>query len=556
MNSPEMQAWWRSAVTYQVYPRSFVDSDGDGVGDIAGIRRRLPYLADLGVDAIWINPWYPSPMADAGYDVSDYRDIEPVFGDLAEADAMISEAHHWGLKVILDIVPNHTSDHHRFFQEALAAAPGSAARDRYYFRPGKGEHGELPPNDWRSTFGGPAWTRTPSSDGRPGEWYLHLFTPGQPDVNWANPDIRTEFEDTLRFWFDRGVDGFRIDVAYGLTKDPELSDIGDFVWPVPVDQPVNLEHPHWDRTDVHQIYREWRAIADEYDPPRAYCGEIWVGRSDRVAAYLRPDELHTAFNFEFLLAPWLPDQLRTVIDATIETHSEVGAAATWVMGNHDVCRPVSRFARDQHQVDTTGATLVHFHDLPADLVVGLRRARAAALLMLALPGAAYIYQGEELGLPEVEDLPAEAMQDPVWFQTDGQNPGRDGCRIPLPWTSDPATNFGFGPAGTAAPWLPQPADWGQRSLAEQDGMPGGVLELYRQALAIRGDHPALGDGQLQWLDAGASVLAFRREPGLECWVNFGTTPVALPAQTELLISSVPLSADGSLPPDATAWLQF
>ncbi len=552
----DLPTWWRSAVVYQIYPRSFADANGDGVGDVAGIRERLPYLAALGVDAIWISPWYPSPMKDAGYDVSDYRDIEPVFGTLAEADAMVAEAHELGIKVIIDIVPNHTSDQHVLFQQAIAAGPGSDERERYVFRPGRGDDGQLPPNDWQSCFGGPAWTRTTNADGTPGDWYLHLFAPEQPDVNWNHPDIRAEFEQTLRFWFDRGIDGFRIDVAHGLVKDPEFSDVGELVFPLPEDTAEGLDHPHWDRPGVHEIFRSWRKVADEYTPSRAFCGEIWVGRPSRLAAYLRTDELHTAFNFDFLMTPWQPAKLHSVIDSTIASHTAVGAPATWVLGNHDVCRPVSRYARDQKALEPLARNLIHFRDLPADFEVGLRRARAAALLMLALPGSAYVYGGEELGLPEVEDIPPAALQDPTFKQTLGVDPGRDGCRVPLPWTAATGSNAGFSPAGGAAPWLPQPADWATRSAEAQDGVPGSTLELYRLALKIREVHPALGDGTMRWLDldAPADALAFARDPGFQCWVNFGSEPVVLPADVSVLVTSGPLTDDGALPTDTTAWV--
>lgn len=551
----DLPTWWRNAVVYQIYPRSFADSNGDGVGDIAGIRSRLGYLAALGVNAIWINPWYPSPMKDAGYDVADYRDIEPVFGTLAEADAMVAEAHALGIKVIIDIVPNHTSDQHRLFVEALAAGPGSPERDRFIFRPGRGENGELPPNDWQSCFGGPAWTRTTNPDGTPGDWYLRLFAPEQPDVNWDNEDIKQEFLTTLRFWFDRGVDGFRIDVAHGLVKDSALPDVGDLPFPLPDDWPDDIDHPHWDRPGIHDIFRTWRAVADEYAPTRAFCGEIWVGRPHRLAAYLRDDELHTAFNFDFLMAPWLPKDLRTVIDNTLANHAAVGAPATWVLGNHDVCRPVSRYARDQRQTSPLDRNLVHFRGRPADLDAGLRRARAAALLMLALPGSAYIYEGEELGLPEVEDIPLEAMQDPTVKQTFGADPGRDGCRVPIPWDADAESNYGFSPAGAAAPWLPQPSGWARLAVSEEQGVPGSTLELYRSALAIRNVNPALGDGSMQWLDSPTDVLAFSREPGFACWVNLGQDAVALPEDAKVLVCSGELTAVGSLPTDTAVWLE-
>jgi alpha-glucosidase len=547
------QLWWRSAVVYQIYPRSFADSNGDGVGDINGIRARLPHLAALGVDAIWINPWYPSPMKDAGYDVSDYRAIEPVFGTMADAEALIAEAHAAGIRVVLDIVPNHTSDQHRWFRAALAAGPGSPERARFIFREGRGTDGSEPPNDWMSEFGGPAWTRVTEADGTPGQWYLRLFAAEQPDVNWNHPDIREEFEQTLRFWFDRGVDGFRIDVAHGLVKDEGLADIDGLPFPLPDDTPDGVEHPHWDQPGVHDIFRSWRRVADAYDGPRVFCGEIWVGRDHRLTAYLRPDELHTAFNFNFLMAPWLAAPLRRTISSTLAAHAVVGAPATWVLGNHDVCRPVSRYARPQELLEP-GAfpNLQPYLALPADLEAGRRRARAAALLSLALPGGAYIYQGEELGLAEVEDMPAAARQDPIFAGTAGENVGRDGCRVPLPWTAD-GSSFGFGADGAQVPWLPQPADWGASSVQSQEDDPESSLALYRKALAIRSAHPALGDGELEWVEAGPETLAFRRGTGFACWVNFGSRPAALPDGATVLVSSGRVT-DGELPADTAAWL--
>ncbi|HEY3340020.1 MAG TPA: glycoside hydrolase family 13 protein [Propionicimonas sp.] len=544
--------WWRHAVVYQIYPRSFADSNGDGVGDITGIRNRLPHLAALGVDAIWINPWYPSPMKDAGYDVSDYRDIEPVFGTMADAEALIAEAHAVGIRVVLDIVPNHTSDQHRWFKDALAAGPGSPERDRFIFREGRGADGAEPPNDWLSEFGGPAWTRVTEADGTPGQWYLRLFAPEQPDVNWNHPDIHDEFTQTLRFWFDRGVDGFRIDVAHGLVKDGGLADIDGLPFPLPDDTPDGVEHPHWDQPGVHDIFRSWRTVADEYDGPRVFCGEIWVGRDHRLTAYLRPDELHTAFNFNFLMAPWLATPLRETISSTLAAHVAVGAPATWVLGNHDVCRPVSRYARPQELLKPGFPNLQPYLALPADILLGRRRARAAALLSLALPGGAYIYQGEELGLAEVEDMPEAARQDPIFAGTGGANVGRDGCRVPLPWTPT-GDSYGFGPDGGAATWLPQPAEFAALAASVQDGDPASVLELYRAALKIRAGHPALGDGGLQWVDAGDDVLAFRRDPGFACWVNLGSQRVALPEGATVLLSSQDLT-DHVLPPDTAAWL--
>ncbi len=547
--------WWRSAVIYQVYIRSFADGDGDGLGDIAGLRSRLAYIAGLGVNAIWINPWYPSPMADAGYDVSDYRNVEPRFGTLQDAEALIREAHDLGLRVLLDIVPNHTSDQHPWFQAAVAGGPGSPERDRYLFRPGRGDEGALPPNDWLSVFGGPAWDRVIEPDGCPGEWYLHLFAPEQPDVNWNNPDIRADFEATLRFWFERGVDGFRIDVANSLVKEAGLPDVKGRGYPSrgEMEDDVWAEHPHWDRSEVHEIYREWRRVSDSYPDPRVFVAEAWVDSPQRLARYVRNDELHTAFNFDFLRASWDAATLRATIDNTLAEHSAVGAPPTWVLSNHDVARHVSRYARPQ-----TGSPLRSLDDLlgtPQDLVTGTRRARAAALLMLALPGGAYIYQGEELGLPEVEDLPDDVLEDPTWERSGHTQRGRDGCRVPIPWEGD-APPFGFSANrldGAAQPWLPQPANWGAYTVEALDRDPDSILTLYRTALRIRRDHPALGDGTLHWLPAPDGVLAFARDPGFVCVVNLSDNPVPLPDGTVLLASG-PLTESQRLPGDTAIWL--
>ncbi|MFJ1542954.1 glycoside hydrolase family 13 protein [Micromonospora chalcea] len=534
-NSP----WWRSAVIYQVYPRSFADGNGDGIGDVAGIRSRLDHLAALGVDAIWFSPWYPSPMADAGYDVSDYRDIDPVFGTLAEVEALIAEAHALGIRSIVDVVPNHCSDAHPWFRAALAGGPGAPERDLFWFRPGRGPGGDLPPTDWTGEFGGPTWTRTTDPDGAPGDWYLHLFAPQQPDFNWDHPRVRDEFEDILRFWFDRGVDGIRIDSAGLLVKDGMLPEVHP-------DRP----HPFRDQDGVHDVYRAWRRIADSYPGGRALVGEVWLPDRQRFANYLRPDELHTAFNFDFLGCAWDATALRDSIDGTLAAHAPVGAPATWVLSNHDVTRHVTRYGR----ADTRFSFAAKREGIPTDLELGTRRARAAALLSLALPGAAYVYQGEELGLWEVEDIPYELRQDPMWERSGRVDPGRDGCRVPLPWQGD-TPPFGFSPDGaSSAPWLPQPADWKDRTVRAQTGDPHSMLELYRAALTLRRAEPALGDGTLTWLPAPDGVLAFAREPGFACLVNLGDAAVPLPAHDRLLLASGPLD-DDRLPPDTSVWLR-
>jgi alpha-glucosidase len=537
-------SWWRSAAIYQLYVRSFADGNGDGIGDLAGVRAHLPYLADLGVDAIWFNPWYRSPMSDAGYDISDYRDIEPVFGTLADADAVIAEAHRHGIRIIIDVVPNHASDQHPWFREALAAPPGSAARGRFWFRPGRGESGDLPPNDWQSIFGGPAWTRIREPDGSPGEWYLHLFAPEQPDFNWSDASVRLEFESILRFWFERGADGIRIDSAAMLTKDPLLPEVSP-------DQAPGPAHPYSDRDDVHEIYRAWRLVADEY-PARVLIGEIWIPDAARLARYVSPGELHTVFNFPYLSCPWDAAALREVIDSTLALNAVAGAPATWVLSNHDVDRIVSRYGR----ADTAFSLQrrAYFHSFPVDLQLGTRRARAAALLTMALPGSVYVYQGEELGLWEVQDIPDEARQDPIWGRTHGADPGRDGSRVPLPW-SGMEPPFGFSPPDAASdPWLPQPKEWRELTVAAESGRPDSMLELYQHALHIRRSEPALGDGPMTWLPSDAGVLAFDRGTGMRCVSNLSAAPVRLPGHRGVILASDPLD-DGLLPPDATVWLR-
>ncbi|MFF3154416.1 glycoside hydrolase family 13 protein [Streptomyces sp. NPDC057910] len=528
--------WWRDAVIYQVYPRSFADGNGDGMGDLEGVRARLPYLRDLGVDAVWLSPFYASPQADAGYDVADYRAIDPMFGTLLDADALIRDAHELGLRIITDLVPNHSSDQHEWFKRALAEGPGSPLRARYHFRPGKGEDGQLPPNDWESIFGGPAWTRT--SDG---DWYLHLFAPEQPDLNWDHPAVADEFRSILRFWLDMGVDGFRVDVAHGLVKAPGLPDIGGH------DQLKLLGNdvmPFFDQDGVHEIYRSWRTILDEYDGERIAVAEAWTPTVERTALYVRPDELHQAFNFQYLGTPWDAKALREVIDTSLAAMRPVGAPATWVLSNHDVTRHATRFANPPG----LGTQL----RTPGDRELGLRRARAATLLMLALPGSAYVYQGEELGLPDVTDLPDEVRQDPSFFRAAGQDGFRDGCRVPIPWTVE-GPSYGFGSGGS---WLPQPASWAGLSVEAQTGDADSTLELYRRAIAARRAHPGLGAGDdLRWLDAPEGVLAFARE-GFVCTVNLTGRLVSLPLPGRAVLASAPFAVDGDrveLPGDTTVW---
>ena len=628
MNAPVHQPfatdeWWRTAVIYQIYPRSFADGDGDGIGDLPGIISRLDHLAALGVDAIWLSPFYRSPQKDAGYDVADYRDIDPLFGTLEDADALIARAHELGMRIIVDLVPNHSSDQHAWFQAALAAGPGSPERARYLFRDGRGEGGAQPPNNWESVFGGPAWTRVTEADGNPGQWYLHLFDSSQPDFDWQHPQVRAEFHDVLRFWCERGVDGFRVDVAHGLVKKEGLPDWGGHVAMVSgIDDAAHagaapVEHvgeeprvvtssaaasgiasatdddaaddaadvdlsgsgvisgevaPMFDQDGVHEIYEGWRRVLNEFTAPgehhsRALVAEAWVEPQSRLARYVRER------------VPPGHHRVAGVLDA-------VGAPATWVLSNHDVVRHPSRLGLPTPGARPNGIAAT---DVQPDEALGLRRARAATAFMLALPGSAYVYQGEELGLPEHTALPPEVRQDPTFFRTQGAEVGRDGCRVPLPWAAA-EPGFGFSPTGKT--WLPQPAPWAGYAVDAQDGVEGSTLELYRRTLRLRRER-ALGAGGLTWVDGfGPDVLAFRNFPaddgaagpaptgagtadagtpaagtggsgapgsatagaGTVVVANLGTTPVPLPAGAEVLLTSVPLDTPGTLPPDTTVWL--
>jgi alpha-glucosidase len=523
---------------YQIYPRSWADANADGIGDLPGITARLPYLPSLGVDAIWISPFYPSPQADGGYDVADYCDVDPMLGSLADADALVATAHDLGLRVMVDLVPNHTSDEHPWFQQALAAGPGSPERARYWFRDADG-----PPNNWQSDFGGPAWSQVPD-----GQWYLHLFDTRQPDLNWGNPEVRAMFLDVLRFWLDRGVDGFRVDVAHGLVKAEGLPDFdGDWEEFIAGKLPTRAS-PFWDQDGLHDIYREWRAVLDSYPGQRAMVAEAWVTPADRLARYVRADEFHQAFNFAFLETSWRAADLRASIAACLDANGSVGAPATWVLSNHDVVRHASRlgFAHDR-----TSPWLEADEPAP-DLALGLRRARAATTVLLALPGSAYLYQGEELGLPEVIDLPAEARQDPTFRRTGGRRLGRDGCRVPIPWEKD-APSYGFGPGERS--WLPQPTSFGRLAVDQQSGRPGSTLELYRALLNIRRAR-GLGSGELTLVDLGRDLVA------LDVTTAAGTTRVVLnlghedwiiPTHARLLVSSAHGTTD-RVSTDHAVWL--
>lgn len=529
--------WWRDAVIYQIYPRSFRDGNGDGEGDLKGIIEGLPYLASLGIDAIWLSPIYRSPNNDGFYDVADPRDIDPLFGTLSDAELLIREAHDAGLKVIFDIIPNHFSSDHIWFQEALRTAPGSAQRARFHFYDGRGEDGELPPNNWNSLFTGSAWTRVPD-----GQWYLHLFDSSQPDLNWDNPDVQVDFEKTIRFWLDRGIDGFRIDVSHGLVKENILEDHRDpdlltkalriDTSDVTAEQRADLlsDMPFFDRDGVHEIYRAWRKIFDEYKN-RMTVGEAFVYPTSRLANYVRPDELHQIFNFDFLLIDWDARKIKEAASRVIAELATVGAPATWALNNHDSPRLVSRLGS-------------------AD------KARALALLTAALPGSLYIYQGEELGLPD-GDMPVSARKDPIAIRSKGADLGRDGARVPLPWSSH-EKNFGF----TAdTPWLPMMDSYAEYTIDKEVRDPHSSLNFYKKTLELRKRHAALGgEGAITFLESDPGVLAFTRVPGLAVVANTTDHEITMKIEAESIIhtskSGVQFAAELlQLPAHTTVWLQ-
>jgi len=558
--------WWRTSVIYQIYPRSFADGNGDGMGDLKGVTERLDSLAALGVDAVWFSPFFKSPQKDAGYDVSDYKDIDPLFGDLADFDTMVAKAKSLGLKVIVDLVPNHSSDQHVWFQAALKAAPGSAERNRYVFKDGKGENGELPPNNWESVFGGNAWTRITEADGTPGQWYLHIFDSSQPDFNWDNQEVRDEFDSVLRFWLDRGAAGFRIDVAHGLIKADGLPDVvhhsstmsgqdsPDDVKTSETEEELikrlEIENPFWGQPGVHEIIRGWRKILDEYDD-RVMCAEAWVHPLSRMARWVRPDEYHQTFNFGYLETPWNKEKLEKVVTESLEVFGAVGAPSTWVLSNHDVIRHATRMGYDEipRQGDGVGPK----YQQP-DEAKGQRRARAASAFMLGLPGGAYIYQGEELGLPEHTTLDNQYRQDPTFFRTKGERVGRDGCRVPLPWEAGANESNGFSTTGKA--WLPQPDSYKRYARSAQEGIAGSTLELYKRLLKERKAFD-MGNGEFRWAPEfmDESTLAYINN-GILVLSNFAGDPVVIPAGEILVTTQHDLTIEGELEHDQTVWIKL
>jgi alpha-glucosidase len=546
IESPE---WWRKSVIYQIYPRSFADGNGDGMGDLIGITERLESLADLGVDAIWFSPFFKSPQKDAGYDVSDYHTIDPLFGSNEDFDALLAKAGTLGLRILVDLVPNHSSDQHQLFQAALKAGPGSKEREFYIFRDGKGEGGNLPPNNWESVFGGAAWTRITEPDGTAGQWYLHIFDSSQPDFNWDNKAVNEMFEDVLRFWLDKGVDGFRIDVAHGLVKADGLPDVA-----IPMSQTVDKDresdHPFWGQDGVHEIIRGWRKVLDEYDD-RIMCAEAWVLPLSRMAKWVRPDEYHQTFNFGYLETGWNKEGLVKVVTDSLKAFGDVGAPSTWVLSNHDVIRHVSRFGTAELPLQGDG---IGPESEQPDEALGLRRGRAATAFMLGLPGGAYIYQGEELGLPEHTTLEGKYREDPTWFRTQGKRVGRDGCRVPIPWEAAAGPSYGFNKTGKS--WLPQPENYRRYARDTQEGVAGSTLELYKRLLKERKAF-GLGAGEFRFAPehSSDSTLAYINN-GVLVISNFGPDSVNIPAGELLVTTQHDLTLEGVLEHDQTAWIKL
>ncbi len=558
--------WWRTSVIYQIYPRSFADGNGDGMGDLQGVTSRLESLAELGVDAIWFSPFFKSPQKDAGYDVSDYKDIDPLFGNLADFDALVAKAKTLGLRIIVDLVPNHSSDQHVWFQAALKAAPGSAERNRYMFRDGKGENGELAPNNWESVFGGQAWTRINEADGTPGQWYLHIFDSTQPDFNWENEEVREEFDSVLRFWLDRGAAGFRIDVAHGMIKVDGLPDVvhhsstmsgqdspDDVKTQESEDELISRlekENPFWGQPGVHAINKRFRKILDEYDE-RVMCGEAWVHPISRMARWVRPGEYHQTFNFGYLETPWNKEKLQAVVTESLNAFGSVDAPSTWVLSNHDVIRHATRMGYDEipRQGDGVGPK----YQQP-DEAKGQRRARAASAFMLGLPGGAYIYQGEELGLPEHTTLENKYREDPTFFRTNGERVGRDGCRVPLPWEAGANDSNGFSTTGKS--WLPQPDSYKKYARSAQEGVAGSTLELYKALLKARKQFD-MGNGVFRWAPEfmDESLLAYINN-GILVLSNFNGDPAVIPAGEILATTQHDLTIEGELEHDHTVWIKL
>jgi len=550
--------WWRTAVIYQIYPRSFADGNGDGVGDLLGVTSRLESLAELGIDAIWFSPFFKSPQKDAGYDISDYRQIDPLFGTNQDLEDLIAKAKSFGIRIIVDIVPNHTSDQHAWFQAAVASPEGSVERNYYIFRDGKGEKGELPPNNWESIFGGPAWSRLANPDGSLGQWYLHLFDSTQPDLNWENPAVAEEFDEILRFWLQKGVDGFRVDVAHGMVKRAGLPDADEFgpdgerlhIGELSLEE-AERRVPYWGQPGVHDFIRRFRRVVDEFED-RAMCAEASMSPLPRLAMWVRPDEYHQSFNFDYMETPFKPAELKKIVTDSLVEYGRVGASSTWVLSNHDQVRHVTRYGYEG-KIPRQGDGIGPDYPQP-DEAMGLRKARAASAFMLGLPGSAYIYNGEELGLPEHTTLQGKYRQDPTYFRTNGARVGRDGCRVPLPWEADASESNGF--SSTGASWLPQPASYRVFSRDKQRGVVGSTLELYKRLIKERKAF-GMGWGEFRWAPEfqDKNTLAYINN-GVLVLTNFGPESVTVPAGEVLATTQHDLTIERELEHDNTVWIKL
>jgi alpha-glucosidase len=498
--------WWQTGVVYQIYPRSFHDANGDGVGDLAGIVEKLPYLQTLGVDAIWISPIFPSPMADFGYDVADYKGIDPLFGSLGDFRRLLEEAHARGIRVILDFVPNHSSSQHPWFLASRASRENDK-RDWYLWRDPAADGG--PPNNWRSVFGGSAWTFDEST----GQYYYHAFLKEQPDLNWRNPDVRAAMFDVLRFWLDLGVDGFRIDVIWHLMKDQELRDNP------PNPDLTRVRSPYYellpihscDQPEIHELIQAMRALADSYGE-RVLIGEIYLPVNRLIEYYGREgDGIHLPYNFQLIKLPWEARTIGAAIDA-YEALLPQFAWPNWVLGNHDKPRIASR--------------------------VGSAQARVAAMLLLTLRGTPTIYYGDELGMSDVP-IPPELEQDPFGKNVPGRGLGRDPVRTPMQWSDAPHAGF-----TTATPWLPVAEDYRIANVEAEDADPASMLSLHRRLLALRRELPALHAGAYAGVAAPGDVVAYVRKEGrtmLLVVLNFGATPLTFDLPSRELHGRVLLS---------------
>ena len=520
--------WWQNAAVYQIYPRSFCDSNGDLIGDLPGIQSKIEYLTELGIDAIWISPFYPSPLIDGGYDISDPRNVAEQLGGLAAFDELVQTADSQGIKVIIDLVPNHFSSQHKWFLEALNCPPGGNARSRFHFQNGKGEHGELPPNNWISLFGGPAWTQTNEVDGKPGQWYLHLFDKSQPDLNWTNPEVSSDFEQTIRFWLDRGVSGFRVDVALGLFKDMSYADDPNPQGRVdairldlydPSDRQTSeqtrrhlIESPIFDRDEVHDVYQNWQKIFQEYSQEILGVAEAWAYPTSRAMRYAK--SLGQVFNFDFMVMPFNDQVLCDSIKQILKDSLSYETSPTWVLSNHDASRVVSRYGGGE---------------------VGLTKARSMALLAHFLPGSIYVYQGEELGLEDVHIAP-EQRKDPIWINSDRTQIGREGARAPIPW----------------------------QLVESQKAEPLSTLKMYQSLLHLRKTRAEwLGGIEATDVKSNAGLLTVTRDL-LKCLVNLTNSQMSIPVsdRTQVLIhssqrSDVSISSEQlNLPANTAAILEF